>query len=96
MDMICLYILRACVCLLCPLPFLYDKKFQFFFSLFPKKKKKKKKNEIARADIKTFFFFLSLVSRASDFSLSLTLQATKEFPVSRLFFVEKFLLLFFS
>ena len=70
------------MCLLCP--FLYDKKFQFFFALFPKKKKKKKKNEIARADIKTFFFFLSLVSRASDISLSLSffLQATKEFAES--------------
>ena len=86
------------MCLLCPLPFLYDKKFQFFFSLFPKKKKKKKKNEIARVDIKPFFFFLLFLARERYFSLSLSffLQATKEFAVSRLFFVEKFLLLFFS
>ena len=79
------------MCLLCPLPFLYDKKFQFFFSLFPKKKKKKKKNEIARADIKTFFFLLLLVSRASVISLSLSffLQATKEFAVSQSFLCGK-------
>jgi len=64
---------------------LYDKKFQFFFSLFPKKKKKK--NETARADIKNLLL-LPALSRASDISLSLSffLQVTKEFAVSRLFF----------
>jgi hypothetical protein len=51
-----------------------------------KKKKNKKKNEIARADVKTFFFPLFLAGGAISLSLSLFLsfsfRVTKAFAVS--------------
>jgi hypothetical protein len=94
MDMICLYFTRVFI-----MPVTTKKNSILLFSLSKEEEEEEEEEEERnRSGGYKNLLLLSLTcfSRERFLSLSFFLQATKEFAVSRLFFVEKFLLLFFS